>query len=147
MFNDRLAGAIDAGHSPALLYLDLDGFKRVNDELGHAAGDALLSAVSGRLGGCVRATDTVARLGGDEFAVLLPGADEAEAARVAMRVLDALDAPVVLTAADVQVRTSIGVAVAAAGQEPEQLLHQADLAMYRVKAAGTGRFEFFDPAG
>jgi diguanylate cyclase (GGDEF)-like protein len=64
-----------------------------------------------------------------------------------MRVLDALATPVALEGADVQVRASIGVAVAAAGQDPEQLLHHADLAMYRVKAAGTGRFEFFDPAG
>jgi diguanylate cyclase (GGDEF)-like protein len=147
LFNDRLAGAIAAGAAPALLYLDLDGFKRTNDELGHAAGDALLTGVSARLSGCVRGADTVARLGGDEFAVLLPGADEAEAARVAMRVLDALATPVALEGADVQVRASIGVAVAAAGQDPEQLLHHADLAMYRVKAAGTGRFEFFDPAG
>ena len=147
LFNDRLAGAIAAGAAPALLYLDLDGFKRTNDELGHAAGDALLTGVSARLSGCVRGADTVARLGGDEFAVLLPGADEAEAARVAMRVLDALAPPVALEGADVQVRASIGVAMAAAGQDPEQLLHHADLAMYRVKAAGTGRFEFFDPAG
>ena len=146
LFNDRLAGAVDTGAAPALLYMDLDGFKRTNDQLGHAAGDTLLTAVGARLTGCVRATDTVARLGGDEFAVLLPGADEAEAARVAMRCLDAFAEPVRIDGSDVQPRASIGIALGRLGQEPEQLMHHADLAMYRVKAAGTGHFEFFAPA-
>ncbi len=130
----------------AILFLDLDGFKAVNDSLGHSLGDELLRVVARRLQGCVREGDTVARFGGDEFAVLLPGVRvESEAVEVAQRALAALLAPVPLAGRSVQVESSIGIVLAPpAGGDVEELLRNADLAMYKAKAAGGGCRVFED---
>ncbi len=140
------AGEVGVG----VLYVDLDRFKVVNDSLGHAAGDALLVAVAGRLVGCVRAGDTVARLGGDEFALLLDGLGEAsQAVRTAERVIRALEAPVRLDGHDVVVGASIGIAVGAlvaTATTAADLLREADVALYRAKAGGRGRYAVFDAA-
>jgi len=140
-----LAGAARGGDAAAVLFLDLDRFKVVNDSLGHAAGDDLLVAVAGRLAGCVRGGDTVARLGGDEFAVLLAGLGAGgEATRTAGRIIRALDAPFRLGGRDVVTATSIGIAVGGTGHAAADLLRDADVALYRAKARGRGRYAVFD---
>ena len=130
----------DPARRPALLFLDLDGFKAVNDSLGHAAGDDLLVAVAGRLASCVRDGDLVARLGGDEFAVLLRAAAAADAEQVAERLRVALTEPVTLGGRTVDARASIGGAVAEPGDTVAVLLHRADTAMYDAKRRGGGRY-------
>jgi diguanylate cyclase (GGDEF)-like protein len=131
--------------SVAVLYLDLDDFKLVNDGLGHSAGDRLLVAVAERLRACLRPFDTAARLGGDEFAVLIEDAHTADdAVRVAQRIEDALATPVCLDRQDVTVRASIGVVWAGSSPaDAEELLRNADIAMYRAKAKGGG-WELFE---
>ena len=119
-----------------LLLLDLDGFKEVNDTLGHALGDNLLRQVGDRLMTCVRDQDTVVRLGGDEFAVLLPNMGAWAAARTADRLLDVLRRPFTVDRQEVQVRGSIGIAEGRDAHDLDQLLRNADLAMYQAKAAG-----------
>jgi diguanylate cyclase (GGDEF)-like protein len=144
-----LARAGRRGEPVAVLFLDLDRFKLVNDRLGHAAGDRLLAAVGQRLQRCARPGDTVARLGGDEFTVLLDGlADAAEAERLAAAAAAALEAPFALDGHEVAVSASVGVAVAEPGRgvSPAELLQDADVAMYRAKARGKARFEVFAPA-
>jgi diguanylate cyclase (GGDEF)-like protein len=129
----------DADAPVALLVLDLDRFKEVNDTLGHHVGDDLLKVVARRLLDAVRPTDTVARLGGDEFAVLLPGTDAAAAELVALRLLQELDTPILLDDLPVEVRGSIGLAAAPEdGDRLEDLLRHADVAMYLAKQAGGG---------
>ena len=127
----------------AVLFLDLDGFKAVNDELGHDHGDELLVQVAGRLRTCVRDGDTVARLGGDEF-VIVVGSDEAEldAARVASRTLDGLAEPFRVGGHAVRVGASIGIAVGGSSAQADMLLREADAAMYRAKDRGRFRYEF-----
>ena len=140
---DRVAVALrddDVSRRPALLFLDLDGFKAVNDTLGHAAGDDLLVAVAGRLARCVRDGDVVARLGGDEFAVLLTAATAADAARVADRLRAALTEPLAVGGRTVDAQASIGGAVAEPGDTVPVLLHRADTAMYDAKRRGGGRY-------
>jgi diguanylate cyclase (GGDEF)-like protein len=123
----------------ALLLMDLDHFKEINDTLGHHCGDELLRQVGARLSVAVRASDTVARLGGDEFAILLPGADLAGAQRVAAALLQALDAPVNLDGQVFGVSASIGIALSPAhGEDADVLLRCADVAMYVAKRAGGG---------
>ncbi|MEV4334665.1 sensor domain-containing diguanylate cyclase [Streptomyces sp. NPDC049597] len=146
LFADRVEHALRKRTAdatpPAVLFLDLDGFKAVNDSAGHAAGDALLVQAARRLQGCVRAADTVARLGGDEFAVLLEGragACPSRAGEVAERILSALMKPYRIGSTDAVVSASIGIAVATPGITPEELLHNADLVMYEAKAAGKSR--------
>jgi diguanylate cyclase (GGDEF)-like protein len=134
--SDRLA---------ALLFIDMDGFKVVNDSLGHHAGDRLLVAVAGRLLDCVPPGASASRLGGDEFAVLLDVATTAEAVAVADRILRAMEAPFSLLGREVVVTASIGIAADATG-EPTDLLRSADVAMYRSKADGRGRSSVFEPA-
>ena len=145
LFRERVAHALrrrsQAGIPLALLFIDLDDFKTVNDQLGHAAGDDLLVDVAARLKTCVRDEDTVARLGGDEFAILLEQASSHEVAvRVAGRILDAMRAPFHLQGRQVQIGASVGVTVSHA-TEVDAVLHEADVAMYTAKAHGKGRFE------
>jgi diguanylate cyclase (GGDEF)-like protein len=124
------------GSSVGLLFVDLNGFKQVNDTFGHDVGDQLLRQVSTRFSGCLREGDMLARLGGDEFIVLLPGADDDDAALVARRLQACLVEPFVLGEGTVTVGTSIGVATRQGGQAtPEDLLREADSAMYRAKVA------------
>jgi diguanylate cyclase (GGDEF)-like protein/PAS domain S-box-containing protein len=124
------------GSSVGLLFLDLDGFKQVNDTFGHDAGDELLRQVARRFSGCLRPSDTLARLGGDEFVVLLPSAGNDDAAAVARRLEACLIEPFVLADGTVTIGASIGVALSPAGQfTPEQLVREADSAMYRAKVA------------
>jgi diguanylate cyclase (GGDEF)-like protein/PAS domain S-box-containing protein len=131
----------------AVLFIDLDDFKHVNDSLGHAAGDQLLVAAARRLQGCLRPADTAARLGGDEFAVLLERVADAEAAAlVAGRVLDTLHQPFGLNGRTIPIKASLGVATGRPGtDEAEELLRNADVAMYAAKAGGKDRYELFRP--
>ncbi|RBY93673.1 hypothetical protein DQ237_17035 [Blastococcus sp. TF02-8] len=138
-FNERLAAAtgdIGAGSPPAVLFVDVDDFKAVNDTLGHAAGDELLLAVAARLSADVRGDDVVARLGGDEFALLLAEADADRLREVADRLLAAMRLPVQVAGHTVTVTASIGGALADPGCTPDRLLHRADTAMYRAKRTG-----------
>ena len=141
----------DSGDGPvAVLFVDLDRFKSVNDELGHDVGDSLLREAAGRLADALRPTDVVARMGGDEFVVLCPDLDGFDAAvDVADRLLRALSRePIVVGDRKIDVTASIGVTVSAPGapHHPEALLREADAAMYRAKALGRDRFEVFDAA-
>jgi diguanylate cyclase (GGDEF)-like protein/PAS domain S-box-containing protein len=134
----------------AVLFLDLDRFKVVNDSLGHDAGDELMVKLSTRLCAAVRPGDTVARFGGDEFTVLCDdlSLDDArsQAIDVAQRLLDVIEAPVQLNGEDQHLSASIGIAIAGPGDSPETLLRDADAAMYRAKADGKGRWALFDEA-
>jgi diguanylate cyclase (GGDEF)-like protein/PAS domain S-box-containing protein len=151
LFKDRVDHALlrtkRQTPSVAVLFLDLDGFKEVNDSLGHATGDRLLIQVAERLQACVRPSDTVARFGGDEFAVLIEDAsDDIDVVQVAERVLDGLRQPFVVNGRELHVRGSMGIARMESGVEgADQLLRNADLAMYRAKAAGRGGYERYDP--
>src|SRR4051794_3172471 len=150
LFLDRLGQALSRlgrhSTSVALLFLDLDRFKAVNDALGHAAGDELLRAVAARLASVLRAGDTAARLSGDEFAVLCEDvAGERHAVGVADRVAEALRAPFDLGGDQVHMRSSVGIALAVEGtEEPGELLREADSAMYRAKDRGGGVYEVYD---
>ncbi|MCF8042911.1 MAG: EAL domain-containing protein [Desulfarculaceae bacterium] len=152
LFNDRLEVAIATAARKqqrlALLYLDLDNFKQVNDGLGHAAGDELLQETARRLRGKVRDEDTVARLGGDEFVLLLVGIQEPEyAAVVAQRVLDDLANPYRLRGRRFYLSASVGITMFPDdGSEAEALLSNADMAMYRAKSAGRNNYKLFTPA-
>ncbi len=143
---DLVSSRTGAAEPPGLLFLDLDDFKQVNDELGHQAGDALLVEVSRRLREAVRDGDVVSRFGGDEFAVLCRGLhDEADAGDVARRVLEAVTGPVLLGTSTVTVSGSLGVVVAGPSHvEAEDVLRDADVAMYQAKAAGKDRWALFD---
>ena len=147
LFTDRVAHALDRQerHSgtAAVLFLDLDDFKIVNDSLGHNAGDLLLASVAERLLLCVRPEDTVARFGGDEFAVLLEDADEEEAVRVASRIAEHLGRPFSVLGHDVRIHVSTGIAVG--GDDPDELIASADAVMYAVKGRGKGSYGVFRP--
>jgi len=151
LFHDRLTrglGRIERdGGVMAVLCIDLDQFKTVNDTLGHPVGDALLQIVSQRLTGCVREGDTVARLGGDEFAVIQHNLESADdAGRLAQRIVEALSAPCEVLGHQVVTGASIGVALAPAdGADAEDLLKKADMALYRTKADGRGAYRYFEP--
>ena len=149
LFADRLsqasAQARRSGESVGLLYLDLDGFKVINDSLGHSFGDELLKRVAERLRHCTREGDTVARLGGDEFALILSNLDTARnAARVAQKILSHLNQPLVLKGREFHLGASIGIVTYPHdGVSSEDLLKNADAAMYRAKALGKNRYHFF----
>ena len=130
----------------AMLFIDLDKFKAVNDNLGHEAGDRLLMGISERLAALMRDSDTVARLGGDEFVILAEDLEnEQEALALAQRVIDAVEAPFPLKSTEVAMLASVGVSVARdPDADPETMLSEADVAMYRAKAAGGQRAELFD---
>ena len=158
---DHLNGCIERAkrhhdYKFALLFLDLDRFKVINDSLGHTVGDQLLVAIAQRLDGCLRSMDTIARpegtavsrLGGDEFVILLDDiSDVADASRVAQRIQDAVTKPFHLSGHEIATSASIGIALSATGYENAQdILRDADTAMYRAKAAGKACFEVFDKA-
>ena len=150
LFYDRLAQALAAAAryrtTLAILFLDLDGFKAVNDDLGHEAGDRLLAEVARRIGAIVRRSDTVARIGGDEFTVMLSQIGRPEdAARVARVMLERIATPVRLAGADRRIHASIGVAIHPAdGDRADTLVRNADTAMYEAKKQGGNRFAFYD---
>jgi diguanylate cyclase (GGDEF)-like protein len=147
LFHDRLtqamAGAARRGEHLAVTVLDLDGFKEVNDNLGHAAGDHILVKVAERLRSCLRATDTEARIGGDELAVILPTTDQAEAEAVTSRILERIRHPVVIDGREVLPQASAGIALWNQGQELDSLLRNADAAMYAAKQERSG-YEVYD---
>jgi diguanylate cyclase (GGDEF)-like protein/PAS domain S-box-containing protein len=146
----RLLGAVTR-HEPggAVLALDLDNFKFVNDSLGHATGDELIGRAADAIAGRLRTTDVVARLGGDEFAVVLPGADTGQAATVASALLEAVREEAVVTTADGPRRTtaSVGIAPMQPGITAAEVMAQADIAMYEAKERGKDRTALFDPGG
>ncbi len=151
LLNDRISHAIARssrqGKKLAVIFLDLDGFKHINDSLGHRVGDSLLQSVSRRLLECVRGGDTVSRLGGDEFVVLLNEVEGTEdAATAATRMLRAVSAVHTIDNHELQVTTSIGVSFYPAdGIDAETLIMNADTAMYQAKASGRQRFQFYEP--
>ncbi len=151
LFLDRLqhalAKAAREGLMVAVLFLDIDDFKNVNDLLGHKYGDLLLQVVGERLLRCVREGDTVARLGGDEFAIILENSRQTEdAVRVSRRILEAFTRPVQMDQHQVIVTTSIGISLFPEdGADPDTLINKADQAMYRVKWGGKNSFEFYKP--
>jgi diguanylate cyclase (GGDEF)-like protein/PAS domain S-box-containing protein len=151
LLNDRISQAIAFAprheNQVAVLFLDLDGFKHINDSLGHPIGDKLLKSVAERLVGCVRVTDTVSRQGGDEFVVLLSEAEQWEdAAVVAKRMLDAVAETHMIDQQELHVTTSIGVSVYPDdGQDAETLIKNADTAMYQAKENGRQTYRFFEP--
>jgi diguanylate cyclase (GGDEF)-like protein/PAS domain S-box-containing protein len=148
LFRDRLdqslARSKRTGELLAVLFVDLDGFKQVNDTLGHDAGDRLLQEVAKRFTSAIRPTDTLARLGGDEFALLLQEADEALAITVSERLLERLSKAVRLAGREMSLGASVGIVVHGGGAgESEDLMRQADLAMYAAKKGGRGRHAVF----
>ena len=156
LFRDRVIHAIERQERDrkpiAVLFMDIDDFKTINDSLGHAAGDGLLLEVGDRLKKALRAADTAARLGGDEFAILLEdGGEGIQAADVADRIMQMLEDPFVLEGKEVFVRASVGIAVSEeageGGEEAaEALMRNADVAMYMAKERGKGRYQIFEPA-
>jgi diguanylate cyclase (GGDEF)-like protein len=150
LLRDRLAHALaelPRDQRLAVLYLDLDHFKSVNDTLGHQIGDELLKTVAARLRDCVGEVDTVARVGGDEFAIIHTGIEQPnDAAVLARRICEAVKEPCELHGHAVIVDTSIGIALAPGdGTDPTELLKNADMALYRAKADGRGTYRFFEP--
>lgn len=143
-----LAGNPGRHYSGALLYLDLDRFKPVNDSLGHAAGDALLCAVAQRLRGLLRSTDLVARLGGDEFCIVQDTASLEAASRLAQRAIDTLSAPYAIEGQQLEIGVSIGITLHLSNFGPvdaDRLLREADRALYAAKKQGRGRYVFYTP--
>jgi diguanylate cyclase (GGDEF)-like protein len=151
MFTELLKAEIESSnrrndHMFAVLFLDLDRFKNINDSLGHTHGDLLLVAFAERLERTLRPIDTLARFGGDEFAILLSGmTDATDAVRVAQRIQDELSQPFVLDKNSAFATASIGIALSSSGYDrPDDILRDADIAMYRAKENGKARYELFD---
>jgi diguanylate cyclase (GGDEF)-like protein len=151
MFHDRLSQEMKKARRDglflALLFIDLDQFKEINDRFGHDMGDALLVEAAARIAACVRASDTLARLGGDEFVVILPGLDNVTSAeRVAQQIIATLNRPFLLGGASGSVSASIGIALHPSdATDPEHLLRNADQAMYAAKNGGRNRYSYFTP--
>ena len=151
LFGDRLAHALDRSQressTVALMLLDLDDFKLVNDTLGHDIGDEVLVTVASRLGGALRGPDSIVRLGGDEFAVIVENAtSEAELAALAARILSALAEPLPLDERVGHMTASLGIAVSRPDDDPASLLRKADIAMYQAKAQHPGHHSFYHPS-
>jgi len=150
LFNDRLSHALArarrAGRRIALMFLDLDEFKQINDTHGHEAGDNVLQRVAEQLRGAVRQTETVSRFGGDEFSILIePFDDVATATTVAERILGRLQTPVSLSGEEIRVSSSIGIALFPDDASDEKtLLRHADAAMFRAKCLGRNNFQFYE---
>ena len=147
ILNNIVAKAPARPHSWAILFLDLDRFKVVNDSLGHIAGDVVLVEAARRFERCIRSCDTLARLGGDEFIILIDEIDDLEIANdIARRALRAFDLPFDVSGRDVFASASIGIAISQCGDDrPEDVLRNADIAMYRAKALGKNRCQIFTP--
>ncbi|MDA0163784.1 EAL domain-containing protein [Solirubrobacter ginsenosidimutans] len=148
LFMERVKLELAAERLIAVLFIDVDDFKTVNDSLGHHIGDGLLISVAERLRGCVRPEDTVARLGGDEFAVMIPGVDDplADGRSVARRILKAFELPVEAGTELVSVKLSVGLASSEQSSgDSDELIRNADVAMYQAKSKGKARFELFEP--
>jgi diguanylate cyclase (GGDEF)-like protein len=150
LLRERLSEAlalVERGQRLAVLYLDLDQFKNVNDSLGHPTGDELLRVVAARLRDCVRETDTISRVGGDEFFIIQTNIrDATDAERLARRIAEAVRVPFDLHGHAVMIDASIGIALAPAdGSDANELLKNADMAMYGAKADGRGVYRFFEP--
>jgi diguanylate cyclase (GGDEF)-like protein len=152
LFNDRLnqavSKAIRDGRRFAVLFLDLDGFKEVNDHFGHQKGDGILQQVAQRLRGCLRESDTLARLGGDEFSLILEGIqDPLSAAVVPQKLLAALAVPFYLDEEEIIITASIGISLYPEdGDNTEMLVKKADAAMYRAKGLGGNRYVYSAPS-
>ena len=150
LFRNRVEHALVLAHRSrqlvAVMFLDLDNFKNVNDSLGHAAGDRLLQAAAQRLVKSTRPSDTVARLGGDEFAILLEGITTVgDVERIAAAITQSFNSPLLLDGGETLMSASVGVAFSQPDNDTDQLLRNADIAMYNAKAAGKGRFVVFHP--
>jgi diguanylate cyclase (GGDEF)-like protein len=149
LFTERVAYALErqdrANQSLAVLFVDLDDFKTINDSLGHPAGDQVLATVAERLRRCIRPSDTVARLGGDEFGILLDDmSGPSDALFAADRIIQALNAPAYLDGQEVSIRASVGITLDTHGEKAETLLRNADVAMYTAKRRGKGRYQVFE---
>ena len=148
LFRDRLDQAMARSARNrdllAVLIFDLDGFKQVNDSLGHDAGDELLRQIAARLAALTRPSDTVARIGGDEFGLLMDGSNQAQAVNLARRLIDSVSEPLMVADHELAIGTSVGIALHSGGPgDTEELVRNADLAMYAAKEAGRGRYEIF----
>lgn len=148
--NDQVSDMLAQGEDLAyttVLFIDLNGFKAVNDSMGHAKGDALLQQVSERLQHCMRPGDSVARLGGDEFVVAAKCSNREAAAAIAQRLIDSLKAPFTLNNMEVRIGAAIGISLARFGTTSTKILFEnADIAMYQAKARRDGSYQFFEPA-
>jgi diguanylate cyclase (GGDEF)-like protein len=149
LFTERVAYALErqdrAKQSLAVLFLDLDDFKTINDSLGHPAGDQVLVTVAERLRRCIRPSDTVARLGGDEFGILLDDmSGPSDALLAAERIIQTLNAPAYLDGREVSIRASVGITLDTHGEKADTLLRNADVAMYTAKRRGKGRYQVFE---
>src|ERR687892_615120 len=149
LFTERVAYALErqdrAQQSLAVLFVDLDDFKTINDSLGHPAGDQVLVTVAERVRRCIRPSDTVARLGGDEFGILLDDmSGPSDALIAAERIIQALNAPAYLDGQEVSIRASVGITLDTHGEKAETLLRNADVAMYMAKRRGKGRYQVFE---
>jgi len=152
LFNDHLSLELTHAHHNqqklAVMLLDLDDFKEVNDALGHSVGDKLLQAVAHRLTSLLRRGDTVARMGGDEFVLLLPEMAQVEAAaEVAQKILEAVRLPIVFDGHELCITTSIGIAIYPEhGEDDDTLIKNAEIAMYRAKDQGRDQYRYYTPA-
>ena len=145
LLTERVEAALVRDGSASVLFLDLDDFKAINDNLGHAAGDEVLAEVARRVQRSVRTGDTAARLGGDEFAVLLESADERATEAVAGALLEAMQRPIFLQGRETRVHASIGIAPASSAASADELLRNADVAMYSAKGDGKHCFSHYEP--
>jgi diguanylate cyclase (GGDEF)-like protein len=144
--NDALTSPLNARHKAAVFFVDVDRFKTINDNLGHVVGDQVLQQVARRLARLVGPTDTLSRFGGDEFTVLRPGLNDiAQATSLAQVMIDAFQSPIHLEGRDIFSSISVGIAMSNAGSQVDDLIRDADIALYRAKAAGRGISVLYDP--